>query len=98
MQLENVKSRVERALTAGTVDAYTKAHLSEVAERFDKAMEAGLEVEMMGGRRSALGFEQQGDIDLCSEGPAKRSAGFAGLSVFSWSENPDPAAAGQNLG
>jgi hypothetical protein len=40
------------------VDAYSKAHLTEVAERVDKAMEAGLEVEMMGGRRAAFGFDQ----------------------------------------
>jgi hypothetical protein len=58
MQLKSVKSRVERALAAGTVDAYSKAHLTEVAERVDKAMEAGLEVEMMGGRRAAFGFDQ----------------------------------------
>ena len=54
MQLRSVKSHVQQALAAGTVDAYTKAHLTEVAERVDKAMEAGLEVEMMGGRVKAM--------------------------------------------
>jgi hypothetical protein len=51
MQLRELRTRVDRALGAGTgLDTYTRAHLTEVRERVDKALEAGLEVEMLGGR------------------------------------------------
>ena len=51
MQLRDVKGRVDRALSAGSgIDTYTRAHLVEVSERLEKALDAGLEVEMLGSR------------------------------------------------
>jgi hypothetical protein len=51
MQLQEVRSRVDRALSNSSgLDAYTRAHLVEVSERLEKALDAGLEVEMLGTR------------------------------------------------
>jgi len=51
VQLRELEGRLERALGVGAgLDAYTRAHLAEVRERVQKALEAGLEVEMLGGR------------------------------------------------
>ena len=50
-ELRDLKGRLASALGAGTaLDAYTRAHLTEVGERIDHALEAGLEVEMLGTR------------------------------------------------
>jgi len=51
VQLRDLQGRLERALGAGTnLDPYTRAHLQEARERIGKALEAGLEVELLGGR------------------------------------------------
>ncbi len=51
VQLRDLQGRLERALGAGTnLDPYTRAHLQEAHERIGKALEAGLEVELLGGR------------------------------------------------
>lgn len=51
MQLREVRSRVDRALSNSSgIDDYTRAHLVEVSERLEKALDAGLEVEMLGTR------------------------------------------------
>ncbi len=50
-QLRNVQGRVDRALSNSSgMDSYTRAHLAEVSERLEKALDAGLEVEMLGTR------------------------------------------------
>ncbi len=49
MQLRDLRQRVSRALSAsGNLDAYTRAHLTEVGEHIDHALEAGLEVKLRG--------------------------------------------------
>jgi hypothetical protein len=48
-ELQQLKARIDRALSAaGNLGPYTRSHLKEVSERIDHALEAGLEVEMMG--------------------------------------------------
>ncbi|MFQ5600338.1 MAG: zinc-dependent metalloprotease [Candidatus Krumholzibacteriia bacterium] len=49
MQLRELRKHVSRAMGSGAgLDAYTRAHLGEVSERIDRALEAGLDVEMLG--------------------------------------------------
>jgi hypothetical protein len=50
MQLTDLDRRLARALAAGGVDAYTRAHLTESRDRISKVLEAGLEVERRTGR------------------------------------------------
>jgi hypothetical protein len=51
LQLRELQGRIERALGSGArLDSYTRAHLTEVHERIGAALEAGLEVEMLGSR------------------------------------------------
>jgi len=50
-ELRELKGRLASALGSGaSLDSYTRAHLAEVSERIDHALEAGLEVEMLGAR------------------------------------------------
>jgi hypothetical protein len=51
MQLRELQSRIGNALSASaSMDAYTKAHLTEVREYIGKALDADLTVELLGGR------------------------------------------------
>ena len=47
MQLRSLKQQVTRAL-GGNLDVYTRAHLTEVSDHIDHALEAGLEVRLRG--------------------------------------------------
>jgi hypothetical protein len=44
-RLRDLDGRLQRAVAAGALDAYTRAHLMESRQRIAKVMEAGLEVE-----------------------------------------------------
>jgi len=48
LQLRDLQSHVARALGSGKLDSYTTAHLTEVNERIQKTLDAGLEVEKLG--------------------------------------------------
>jgi hypothetical protein len=51
MQLRDLQTRIGNALASGaSLDAYTKAHLTEVREYIGKALDADLTVELLGGR------------------------------------------------
>jgi len=45
MQLKELDRKLARVTTAGTLDAYTRAHLEESRARIQKALTAGLEAE-----------------------------------------------------
>jgi hypothetical protein len=45
VRLMDLRGRISRSITAGGLDAYSVAHLTEARARIDKALDAGLEAE-----------------------------------------------------